>query len=74
MSAFSISNDKVSPKKEKLQITNSKMNSFWRVSIARSEEENRKKKLKSPDFYIWFSVSIHKSRRLIKDLYFLFRL
>jgi hypothetical protein len=51
------------------------MNSFWRVSIARSEEEKKEKtSKKSPDFYIWFSVSIHKSRRLIKDLYFLFRL
>jgi hypothetical protein len=43
----------------------------WRGSIARSEE---KKKWKSSDFYIWFSVCSHKHRRLIKYLYFIFGL
>ncbi len=61
ISAFSFFTHKVWPKKEKLQITNSKMNPFWRDSIARSEEEEeeegKKKQVKIARFlYLVFSV------------------
>jgi hypothetical protein len=39
---------------------------FWRFLIAKSE---KKMKLKSPDFSIWFSLCSPKYRRTIKDLY-----